>query len=200
MGTAPITIAVRPRLDLRRVCCPAILDPSRFAPRVLSSDPGTEARVGTAWLRLDSQLGCQLHARSFRKRLAPQMEARILLGSLRHALSIRPPPETILGKKNRRCLRLPPPPLSSSVVCRWPPLPPSSVVRRWSPPLPWSSAAAPASLRRPTLSTEVEKNVWPAVVAPTGKVKPMIYKTFPSSEAADAHRLMETSTHIGKIL
>ncbi|TKW02315.2 hypothetical protein SEVIR_8G229150v4 [Setaria viridis] len=128
------------------------------------------------------------------------MEARILLGSLRHALSIRPPPETILGKKNRRCLRLPPPLLPSSVVYRRPPLPPSSVVSPLVAPATWSPAAAPAALRRPTLCTEVEKNVWPAVVAPTGKVKPMIYKTFPSSEAADAHRLMETSTHIGKIL
>nr|XP_034592172.1 uncharacterized protein LOC117853999 isoform X2 [Setaria viridis] len=128
MGTAPITIAVRPRLDLRRVCCPAILDPSRFAPRVLSSDPGTEARVGTAWLRLDSQLGCQLHARSFRKRLAPQMEARILLGSLRHALSIRPPPETILGKKKSP---LPPSPSSTAVVFRRLPLAaPAAVLRR----------------------------------------------------------------------
>ncbi|PUZ78137.1 hypothetical protein GQ55_1G428700 [Panicum hallii var. hallii] len=45
---------------------------------------------------------------------------------------------------------------------------------------------------------EVEKNVWPAVAA--GKVKPVIYKTFPLSEAAEAHRLMEASTHIGKIL
>uniref|UniRef100_K3YU54 Enoyl reductase (ER) domain-containing protein n=1 Tax=Setaria italica TaxID=4555 RepID=K3YU54_SETIT len=48
--------------------------------------------------------------------------------------------------------------------------------------------------------SEVEKNVWPAVAAPAGKVKPVIYKTFPLSEAAEAHRLMETSTHIGKIL
>lgn len=46
--------------------------------------------------------------------------------------------------------------------------------------------------------SEVEKNVWPAVAA--GKVKPVIYKTFPLSEAAEAHRLMETSTHIGKLL
>ncbi|WVZ73238.1 hypothetical protein U9M48_021567 [Paspalum notatum var. saurae] len=46
--------------------------------------------------------------------------------------------------------------------------------------------------------SEVEKNVWPAVA--TGKVKPVIYKTYPLSEAAEAHRLMETSTHIGKIL
>ncbi|RLN09606.1 hypothetical protein C2845_PM11G22570 [Panicum miliaceum] len=46
--------------------------------------------------------------------------------------------------------------------------------------------------------SEVEKNVWPAVTA--GKVKPVIYKTFPLSEAAEAHRLMEASTHVGKIL
>jgi NADPH:quinone reductase-like Zn-dependent oxidoreductase len=46
--------------------------------------------------------------------------------------------------------------------------------------------------------SEVEKNVWPAVAA--GKVNPVIYKTFPLSEAADAHRLIESSMHIGKIL
>ncbi|TYJ13021.1 hypothetical protein E1A91_A10G022800v1 [Gossypium mustelinum] len=46
--------------------------------------------------------------------------------------------------------------------------------------------------------TEVEKNVWPAVAA--GKVKPIIYKSFPLSEAGEAHRLMESSAHIGKIL
>ncbi|KAF2305104.1 hypothetical protein GH714_001804 [Hevea brasiliensis] len=45
---------------------------------------------------------------------------------------------------------------------------------------------------------EVEKNVWPAVVA--GKVKLLVYKQFPLSEAAEAHRLMESSQHIGKIL
>ncbi|TVU27805.1 hypothetical protein EJB05_19306 [Eragrostis curvula] len=46
--------------------------------------------------------------------------------------------------------------------------------------------------------SEVEKNVWPAIAA--GKVKPVIYKTFPLAEAAEAHKLMETSSHIGKIL
>ncbi|KAL5730084.1 NADPH:quinone reductase [Ranunculus cassubicifolius] len=45
---------------------------------------------------------------------------------------------------------------------------------------------------------EVEKNVWPAIAE--GKVKPVIYKAFPLSEAAQAHQLMETSNHIGKIL
>lgn len=45
---------------------------------------------------------------------------------------------------------------------------------------------------------EVEKNVWPAIAA--RKVKPIVYKQFPLSEAAEGHRLMETSAHIGKIL
>uniref|UniRef100_A0A2N9GFD0 Enoyl reductase (ER) domain-containing protein n=1 Tax=Fagus sylvatica TaxID=28930 RepID=A0A2N9GFD0_FAGSY len=46
--------------------------------------------------------------------------------------------------------------------------------------------------------SEVEKNVWPAIVA--GRVKPVIYKYFPLSDATEAHQLMENSTHIGKIL
>ncbi|KAK1621323.1 hypothetical protein QYE76_026840 [Lolium multiflorum] len=46
--------------------------------------------------------------------------------------------------------------------------------------------------------SEVEKNVWPAIVS--GKVKPVIYKTLPLSEAVEAHKLMESSSHIGKIL
>ena len=45
---------------------------------------------------------------------------------------------------------------------------------------------------------EVEKHVWPAIAA--GKVKPVVYKYFALSEAAAAHRLMESSKHIGKIL
>ncbi|OMO65083.1 Alcohol dehydrogenase superfamily, zinc-type [Corchorus olitorius] len=45
---------------------------------------------------------------------------------------------------------------------------------------------------------EVEKNVWPAIMS--GKVKPVVYKQFPLGEAAEAHRLMESSKHIGKIL
>ncbi|CAL9162705.1 unnamed protein product [Musa hybrid cultivar] len=45
---------------------------------------------------------------------------------------------------------------------------------------------------------EVKKHVWSAIAA--GKVKPIVYKTFPLSEAAEAHRLMEGSSHVGKIL
>ncbi|XP_022720522.1 quinone oxidoreductase PIG3-like isoform X2 [Durio zibethinus] len=46
--------------------------------------------------------------------------------------------------------------------------------------------------------TEVGKNVWPAIIS--GKVKPVVYKHFPLGEAAEAHRLMESGKHIGKIL
>ena len=44
----------------------------------------------------------------------------------------------------------------------------------------------------------VEDNVLPMIAA--GKVKPVIYKTFPLKEAAAAHALMESSRHIGKIV
>jgi NADPH2:quinone reductase len=41
-------------------------------------------------------------------------------------------------------------------------------------------------------------NVWPLIES--GKVKPVIFKTFPLNEASEAHRLMESSNHIGKIV
>lgn len=44
----------------------------------------------------------------------------------------------------------------------------------------------------------IEEKVLPLLAA--GKVKPIIYKTFPYTEAAAAHALMESSTHIGKIV
>lgn len=44
----------------------------------------------------------------------------------------------------------------------------------------------------------LKAKVWPLLEA--GKVKPIIYKTFPLKEAASAHALMESSAHIGKIV
>ncbi|XP_024987625.1 quinone oxidoreductase PIG3 [Cynara cardunculus var. scolymus] len=52
--------------------------------------------------------------------------------------------------------------------------------------------------KKAEIVSEVEKNVWPAIAE--GKVKPVVYKCLPLSEAGEAHKLMETSTHIGKIL
>ncbi len=48
------------------------------------------------------------------------------------------------------------------------------------------------------MARAVEANVLPLIKA--GKVKPIIYKTFRLHDAAKAHALMETSTHIGKIV
>jgi putative PIG3 family NAD(P)H quinone oxidoreductase len=48
------------------------------------------------------------------------------------------------------------------------------------------------------LAADIEKNVWPLLANKT--VKPVIYKQFPLAEAADAHSLMESSEHIGKIV
>ena len=44
----------------------------------------------------------------------------------------------------------------------------------------------------------VRKRVWPLLE--TGRVRPVIHQRLPLPQAADAHRLMEASTHIGKLL
>ena len=44
----------------------------------------------------------------------------------------------------------------------------------------------------------VEEKVWPLVAA--GRIKPLIYKAFAIKNVALAHKLMESGTHIGKIV
>jgi NADPH:quinone reductase len=48
------------------------------------------------------------------------------------------------------------------------------------------------------IAAALRENVWPLL--DEGKIKPVIYATFPLEEARRAHELMETSTHVGKIL
>lgn len=48
------------------------------------------------------------------------------------------------------------------------------------------------------IAVQLEKNIWPLLAAK--KIKPVIYKTFPLEQASDAHLLMESSEHIGKIV
>ena len=48
------------------------------------------------------------------------------------------------------------------------------------------------------IAKEVEKNIWP--LFKSEKIHPVIYKKFPLEDAAEAHKLMESSEHIGKIL
>jgi NADPH2:quinone reductase len=40
--------------------------------------------------------------------------------------------------------------------------------------------------------------VWPLLES--GAIKPVIFKTFPADAAAQAHALMESNQHIGKII
>ncbi len=48
------------------------------------------------------------------------------------------------------------------------------------------------------IAATLEKRVWPLIEA--GQVKPVIARRFPYEQAAQAHALMESSTHIGKIM
>ena len=48
------------------------------------------------------------------------------------------------------------------------------------------------------IAEALRREVWPLLEA--GRVKPVIHATFPLADAAGAHRLMESSTHIGKIV
>jgi len=48
------------------------------------------------------------------------------------------------------------------------------------------------------LARELEKHVWPLLNK--GELKPVIYKTFPLEKAREAHELMESSAHTGKIV
>jgi NADPH:quinone reductase len=44
----------------------------------------------------------------------------------------------------------------------------------------------------------LRREVWPLLER--GAVKPIVYRTFPLAEAAAAHRMMESSEHVGKIV
>jgi NADPH2:quinone reductase len=48
------------------------------------------------------------------------------------------------------------------------------------------------------LADELRAQVWPLIEA--GRVKPIIHQLFPADQAAQAHALMESSTHVGKIV
>ena len=48
------------------------------------------------------------------------------------------------------------------------------------------------------LAAELRTKAWPLIES--GRVKPVIHQVFPAAQAAQAHALMETSTHVGKIV
>ena len=48
------------------------------------------------------------------------------------------------------------------------------------------------------IAKSLRERIWPLIEA--GKIRPVIYKSFPLAQASEAHKLMETSQHIGKIV
>jgi NADPH:quinone reductase len=52
--------------------------------------------------------------------------------------------------------------------------------------------------QKAAIATELQRQVWPALDA--GRVAPVIHAVYPLEQAAEAHRVMESSTHIGKLV
>jgi NADPH:quinone reductase len=48
------------------------------------------------------------------------------------------------------------------------------------------------------LARELRERVWPLLES--GRVRPVVHQVFAAAKAADAHALMESSTHVGKIV
>ena len=55
-----------------------------------------------------------------------------------------------------------------------------------------------STAQKGAIAAELRSRVWPALDA--GRCAPVIHATFPLAQAAEAHRLMESSQHIGKIM
>jgi len=61
-----------------------------------------------------------------------------------------------------------------------------------------STLRARAVAEKGAIAAAVRREVWPLLES--GAVKPIVFRTFPLRQAADAHRLVESSAHIGKIV
>jgi len=61
-----------------------------------------------------------------------------------------------------------------------------------------STLRARTVAQKAAVADAMRRNVWPLLAA--GRVRPVIHQTFPLAQASDAHRLMESSGHIGKIV
>lgn len=61
-----------------------------------------------------------------------------------------------------------------------------------------STLRSRSAAEKGAIAAAVERAVWPLVEA--GAIRPIIYASFPLKQAAEAHRLMESGSHIGKIV
>jgi len=61
-----------------------------------------------------------------------------------------------------------------------------------------STLRASPVARKVEIARALREKVWP--ILDSGRIRPVIHRVFPLSEAGDAHRLMESSAHMGKIM
>ncbi len=61
-----------------------------------------------------------------------------------------------------------------------------------------STMRARSNAQKAAIAAELRAKVWPVLDA--GRCLPPVHAVFPFAQVADAHRLMESSTHIGKIV
>ena len=61
-----------------------------------------------------------------------------------------------------------------------------------------STLRARSSAFKAALASEIRRDVWPHLEA--GRIRPVIDSIFPLAEAAEAHRRMESSFHVGQIV
>jgi len=61
-----------------------------------------------------------------------------------------------------------------------------------------STLRARTVAQKAAVADGVRKNIWPHLAA--GRARPVVHATFPLAQASEAHRLMESSAHIGKIV
>ncbi len=61
-----------------------------------------------------------------------------------------------------------------------------------------STMRARTASQKADIASALRAKVWPVLAK--GRCGPMIHQVFPLEQAAEAHRLMESSTHIGKVM
>ena len=61
-----------------------------------------------------------------------------------------------------------------------------------------STLRARSVAEKSALATAVRRHVWP--LYEQGRARPVVHATFPLAAAAEAHRVMESGVHIGKLV
>ena len=74
---------------------------------------------------------------------------------------------------------------------------PRRAARQARAPSPRPRCARPVD-EKAAIVAAVREHVWPLIEA--GAVRPVVDRTLPIAEAAEAHRVVEASTHVGKVL